>query len=144
MKPNVYFNTGLLRFVFQISGGAFILRGGENCDVVLARGYSGAPGYVNEPFFVDRKGLGPIPVGLWHIEAPRTHARFGPVCFFLQAEKGTEIYGRSGFYIHGDNARGDGSASTGCIVLDRRTRDLIAAFWTAGVRRLHVHNGVQG
>lgn len=144
MKPDVYFNGGFLRFVFQISGGAFVLRGGTNSDIVLARGYSGAPGFTNEPFFVDRKGKGPIPPGLWHLEAPADHPRLGPLCFFLQAEKGVELYGRSGFYIHGDNARGDGTASNGCIVLDRRTREVIAALWKAGVRLLHVHNGVQG
>ncbi len=35
------------------------------------------------------------------------------------------MYGRSGFYIHGDNGKGDYSASEGCIILELKFRNAI-------------------
>jgi hypothetical protein len=39
----------------------------------------------------------------------------------LQMQKGS-LFGRSGFLIHGDNSKGNSSASNGCIILPRWAR----------------------
>jgi len=44
--------------------------------------------------------------------------------------------GRSGFLIHGDNSKHNFSASEGCIILSRSTRDAISS---SGITRLEVN-----
>lgn len=93
----------------------------------LGEGYSGKPPYVNDPDAQDRQGLGPIPRGRYRVCSAFQHQRLGPVCMWLRPLEGTEMFGRSGFLIHGDNRRGNRTASSGCIVLPRNVREAIAA-----------------
>jgi hypothetical protein len=53
----------------------------------------------------------------------------------LDPSPGNDMHGRSGFYIHGDNNRGDNSASTGCIILGKAIRKRIG---NSGDNTLHV------
>jgi hypothetical protein len=53
----------------------------------------------------------------------------------LTPDPGNDMHGRSGFYIHGDNGKGDRSASEGCIILPRAVRERIH---DSGDTRLHV------
>ena len=93
---------------------------------ILARGYSGHPPYVNDPEAQAIKAGGPIPRGRYRVGAPFDHVRLGPVVFFLEPMDPALMFGRSGFFIHGDNAYGNRSASFGCIVMGRKTRDDLA------------------
>ena len=96
----------------------------ELCGVQSAA-YSGRGEGRNNPAMQNRRNIGPLPRGLYAIGAPvATH---GPVTLPLTPHRDNEMNGRSGFLIHGDNAKGD--ASRGCIIADRDTRDLIAAMW---------------
>lgn len=90
-------------------------------------GYAGKGMWMNDPGSIREKNLGPLPVGSYAIGSPRLHPRLGPLAFRLDPIPGTEMYGRSGFFIHGDNARGDHSASSGCIILNRMARSVIAS-----------------
>ena len=45
----------------------------------------------------------------------------------LSPKPGTDTLDRSGFMIHGDNAAANHTASEGCIILSRTTRNMIAA-----------------
>lgn len=97
-------------------------------DACVGSGYSGAPGYVNDPASVSLPDKGPIPPGLWSIGAPVDilHS-LGSFCLPLTPMAGTDALGRSGFFIHGDNSsRPPRSSSEGCIVTDRATREFIA------------------
>lgn len=68
-------------------------------------------------------GQGPIPKGRWRLGYRQHHPRLGPAAIPLDPEEGTATKGRSGFFIHGDNGRGDRSASSGCIILPKLVRD---------------------
>ncbi len=107
--------------VFQISKGLL------SCDgVTLGPGYSGAPGHVDNPADEGLRGLGPIPEGMWLVDAPVDDPHTGPFSLPLFPLQGTVTNGRSGFFIHGDNAKGDQSASHGCIVCARAIREQIS------------------
>ena len=95
--------------------------------VFLVRGYSGHGEGLNNGLFQYVHNVGPIPVGLYSVGPPVLHPGLGPVVLQLKAHPYTETKGRSGFYIHGDNAKGDQSASEGCIVIGRAERQSVAS-----------------
>ena len=75
----------------------------------------------------------------WLVGFGLDHPRLGKQAIPLQPENVENLAGRFGFYIHGDNSRGDFSASTSCIILGRSVRDCIdhLSRWS-GIRRLVV------
>jgi hypothetical protein len=95
-------------------------------DQLITTGYSGFEESKNRPECERLKGIGPIPRGRYHIGERFESESHGPVCMHLSPLKGTETYGRDGFLIHGDSVRRPGTASHGCVILDRHTRLLIA------------------
>lgn len=86
-------------------------------------GYSGRGVYRDDPGSTKEVAKGPIPVGLYRCEKAVNHPTLGPAAIRLDPGL-TPMFGRSGFLIHGDNARGDYSASSGCIIVGREVRDL--------------------
>lgn len=107
---------------------------------LVAVGYSGQPGYKNDPTKQHLKGLGPIPRGKWKITEKYDSKNVGPFTLKLQAvdvrfDDVHDVTGRSAFRIHGDSIRNPGSASNGCIILSRHVRELI---WNSGDRDLEV------
>jgi RHS repeat-associated protein len=93
-------------------------------------GYSGHDEGVNTPDMQSVPFVGPIPQGTYAIGEAYYHKRpdgsgLGPVTMNLDPNKATDTFDRDLFRIHGDNGRGDKSASEGCIVLPRKTRDRI-------------------
>lgn len=119
------------------SSGHLVLCSNEGGRCILARGYSGAPGYVNDPRSEGKIAKGPIPKGVWKLGHAVDHKTLGPVAIPLEPVEVPSLRrsGRSGFYIHGDNAKNDRSASRGCIVVHRATREAIRAL---GIRVLTV------
>ncbi|MEX2245050.1 MAG: RHS repeat-associated core domain-containing protein, partial [Fimbriimonadaceae bacterium] len=94
--------------------------------VLKGTGYAGTAGdHRNNPDSEDLEEQGPLPKGEYKISKRKTTKREGrPLdCFWIDPVAGTEMYGRTGMLIHGDNSRGD--ASTGCIVLSKGLRDEI-------------------
>lgn len=102
------------------------MHGGRSGLRLVATGYAGAPGFVNDPDADHLRNKGPLPRGLYLIQL-RPHQRFAPPALYLAPWPETEMHGRSGFWIHGDNARLNRSASSGCIILDRNARARIRA-----------------
>ena len=109
-----------MAWVYYINSGE-LWQGSE----IVARGYSGRRPFLNMAAATDRIGLGPIPIGYWTIGNGVDHPNLGPLSIALYpiTYKGP----RSAFFIHGDNAKRDQSASRGCIILDRRIRDMLNA-----------------
>jgi hypothetical protein len=107
-------------WIYAIASGA-LSRDGEICG----RGYSGRGEGRDHPDKVTVPMVGPIPPGRYRIGPAYRHARLGPVTMNLDPLPGTDMFGRSLFRIHGDNAAHD--ASHGCIILSRALRDEIAA-----------------
>ena len=93
---------------------------------LVCTAYSGHGDGVNNPEMEDVRGVGPIPRGRWIIGTAEKHPRLGPLAMPLHPS-GHDAHGRSEFFIHGDNARGDRSASHGCIIVPRAVREDIAA-----------------
>jgi len=89
---------------------------------LMATGYSGKGIGRNNPDFQSIPRVGPIPRGVWTILPAKNHPRLGRVSLPLEAVGTHPIFERSGFYIHGDNAASDGSASEGCIILPHHVR----------------------
>lgn len=92
----------------------------------LGAGYSGHPPYVNDPDAEALASRGPIPRGTYRAIGPFDHNTLGPMVWFLAPDPANRMQGRSGFFIHGDNAFGNRSASHGCIVLPRLVRAKLA------------------
>ena len=96
-------------------------------------GYAGNGKGLNNPDMENVVRVGPLHCGFYNIGEPYTHERLGPLVMKLDAWE--PLFGRSAFRIHGDNAKGDKSASEGCIILPRIARQAII---DSGVRVLAV------
>ena len=99
---------------------------GPDANIPIGRGYSGQPPYVNQPGAQALVARGPIPRGIYRLVGPCDTIRLGPVVYYLDPSPDNNMYGRSGFFIHGDNAFGNQTASHGCIILHRKVREKIA------------------
>jgi hypothetical protein len=110
---------------FSISDGQIISGNGP----VLGPAYAGHPPHVNDPNACEMVGIGPIPPGLYEIGPPIDRPKsVGVYAMALEPCVGTDTYGRSGFYIHGDDAaKSPQSSSDGCIVASRPVREAIWA-----------------
>jgi type VI secretion system (T6SS) effector TldE1-like protein len=91
----------------------------------VATGYAGAGVCENQPAMQWASDRGPIPRGLYTIGPPRDDDQMGPFCLPLEPDPNNEMHDRFGFYMHGDNDTG--TASTGCIIMPRTTREQVAA-----------------
>jgi len=101
---------------------------------VLTKGYSGSPEGKNDPVKEHIPEVGPIPRGKWKITALRLMTLHrGP--YVLTLEPLGDTHGRSAFLIHGDSISKPGTASKGCIILQRWARE---AIWKSGDRDLEV------
>src|SRR5882672_11016886 len=76
-------------------------------------GYSGRDDGRNNTAMEAHPDVGPIPRGRYKIGPAHDHPKLGPIVFDLTPEPGTNVFTRSAFRIHGDNAAHD--ASHGCI-----------------------------
>lgn len=109
-------------WTFRQTDGALIRDG-----AMVGEGYSGHGRGRNNPTLESHVEMGPIPRGRWKIQFPPYQSvNHGPLCMRLVPAVGTDVFGRSGFLIHGDSAEHPGQASLGCIVLARPIREQIA------------------
>lgn len=92
---------------------------------VVANGYSGRGEGKNNPKMQAMKKTGPVPRGTYTIGPPYEDPHKGPCVMRLTPDPSDEMFGRSGFLIHGDNSKHD--ASEGCIILGPLTRLAVAA-----------------
>jgi hypothetical protein len=100
-----------------------LLHNGE----VIGFGYSGHGAAKNKPECQDQKGTGPIPCGLYTVEeAAFQDHELGPIVMRLTASPRNNMFGRSGFYMHGDSVQHPGDASCGCIVIGYNVRLQVA------------------
>lgn len=92
--------------------------------------YSGHGEGLNNPDKENERGVGPLPRGVYRIVQWRNDPHLGPCVAQLQQVKG-DNFGRSGFYIHGDNTALNHSASDGCIIAPH---DVRVAFQASGIQ----------
>lgn len=107
---------------------------------LLAQCYSGLGLSKNVPGDQGKVGQGPIPKGVYTLSAVTYRGvggPHGPFVIVLTPDPGNEMFGRSGFLIHGDSVSAPGTASHGCIVTvgGRMVREKI---WAQDCHRLTV------
>lgn len=91
-------------------------------------GYAGRDAGKDNPAMQDRANVGPLPRGTYTVSLePFVHDRCGQYCLRLTPDPANEMFGRSGFLIHGDSIERPGTASHGCIVVPRGARQAIVA-----------------
>jgi hypothetical protein len=110
--------------------------------VSVAAGYAGGncgknPEGKNNPDMQDRKSIGPLPCGFYTFGQPVLQSHLGPFAIPLIPYPDNEMFGRGGFYIHGDTTPG-GNASEGCIILPRLIRNQL---WNSTDHKLEVVSG---
>lgn len=93
-----------------------------------AFGHAGNGPGKNNPDMQSVPNVGPLPVGEYMICRAAKHRRLGPVSMRLEPDPKNRMFGRSGFYIHGDCARDPGECSHGCIILPRHVREAVARY----------------
>lgn len=102
---------------------------------LIAVGYSGQPGWKNDPAADGERNKGPIPRGEYLIGPPRSTLAHGPYVLSLTPDGANEMHGRGNFLIHGDKVGAPGTASQGCIVLAKEARVTV---WERGDRLVRV------
>jgi hypothetical protein len=95
-------------------------------NIHVGVGYSGHGSGVNNPLMENVPCVGPIPRGTYTIGSFFTDHIKGPLVAHLTPLPGTELYNRSGFMMHGDNAAMNDSASEGCIIMAHTIRQQVA------------------
>ena len=110
-------------WIYQISSGMLV----DPNDDHAGDGYSGNGSALNDPSLTDIRDHGPCPRGRYTMGPWFTDPEKGPIVTHLVPDATNEMYGRSGFMIHGDNAAGNHSASDGCIILPHPVRAVLAA-----------------
>lgn len=120
-------------FEYQQSTGQFSQDGD-----MLATGYSGNGEEMNNPAMQTVRGHGPIPQGVYTIEAPAVDPVTGPVSMRLEPAAENQMFGRGDFLIHGDTAAMDHTASDGCIILPHDARVRVGEAVLAGDDQLTV------
>ena len=98
----------------------------DHSGLKLAQGYSGAGAGKNSVDAQAIEDVGPIPQGLYKIEPPVNTVTHGPAVLPLNPLPNNQMYGRSGFLIHGDSVVDPGNSSMGCVIMPRFARDRIA------------------
>lgn len=102
---------------------------------LIGLGYSGDPDHKNDPGATGLQDEGPIPEGIYQIGPPVDTVTHGPFVLPLSPDYRNEMYGRTGFLMHGDSVVDPGSASKGCIIMPRSVREIV---WASGDRILEV------
>lgn len=90
----------------------------------IGKGYAGHGEGLNNPKLEMVHNLGPIPKGVWDIGLFFDDKHLGP-CVAALRPTAQDVFGRGGFFIHGDNKRMNHTASDGCIILSKELRELI-------------------
>ena len=88
----------------------------EHNGVYMWTAYSGFGIGKNNPIYEQVHNIGPLPKGLWRFGAAINSSDLGPLAIPILPEPGTETYGRTDFYCHGEDAETPGCSSHGCVV----------------------------
>jgi hypothetical protein len=118
-------------WIYEQSNGKVIDRDG----CVRGMGYSGFADGKNNPSKQDVSNIGPLPRGIYKMTELFDSPVHGPACIRLQPLPETELFGRSGFLIHGDSKVHPGMASHGCII---QLHDVRLQMWNSGDRLVEV------
>ncbi len=88
----------------------------ERDGVLVLNCYAGHGDGINNPSLQDQHDVGPLPQGNYTMTALVDSPHTGIATIILDPDPNNEMFGRSGFRIHGDNGLGNRTASDGCII----------------------------
>jgi hypothetical protein len=96
-------------------------------NIYQTTGYAGGnegrnPEGRNNPAMEAVPNVGPLPRGIYAMGEPVEHSHLGPFAIPLTPDPANEMFGRSGFYCHGDTTP-PGNASEGCIIMPLAIRN---------------------
>jgi hypothetical protein len=127
--------------IYQQSTGILTYDSGS----VIATGYAGHGEGKNNPAMQNVEGVGPLPCGGYAIGEPIDKSNTGPFSLPLIPDATNEMFGRSGFYMHGGLSEPftepdgkviqPGQESDGCTIFPREIRELV---WNDTEHRLTV------
>ena len=116
--------TGLICEYSQ-SARTFICRDAAGQTYASCTGYAGNNQGLNNPLAQNQPNVGPLPQGTYTVGGTTT--RRGPNTRPLIPDPSNNMYGRSGFLLHGDNAALNNTASEGCIIIPPQCRTAVPA-----------------
>lgn len=87
--------------------------------------YSGHGDGLNNPDMEQVHGVGALPRGDYTIGPWHDDPHLGPMVARLIPKEWTQMFGRGGMYLHGDNRKRNHTASDGCVVEDYWPRKAI-------------------
>lgn len=141
LPPNVVEENKRVALVYSQSSGKLM----DMEDRLVGKGYSGAPGHVNDPDSQGRKDQGVIPEGTWTIgettwDRNETRGKGENLILLVPDAATAERVRRMGrdpntFYIHaGKQDPNDRSASQGCIIMKKDEREALRELQGAKIR----------
>ena len=94
----------------------------------VATGYAGGncgknPEGINNHDMQNVKSIGPLPCGLYSFGSVVLKSQLGQFAIPLIPDSANEMFGRGGFFCHGDTQELNHSASVGCIIMPRNVRN---------------------
>ena len=104
---------------------------------LISRGYSGNGQGMNNYKMENIVNVGPLPAGFYVVGDRFDSPEHGPDCLPLMPDPKNNMYGRSGFLIHGDSVTNPGCASRGCVILQKIIRDLIVQTLDKDLQVIH-------
>ena len=123
-------------WTFEIAGGSILNPDGSFAASAYSGGDKGQrPDGVDNVSDEATKNVGPLPEGIYTLGTPVDHSQLGPFAIPLIPDPSNQMYGRGSMYIHGDTAAMNHSASEGCIITNRNTRN---AMWVSSDHELRV------
>jgi type VI secretion system (T6SS) effector TldE1-like protein len=98
--------------------------------------YAGHGAGVNNPAMQNQHDIGPLPQGRYVMTALVDSPHTGLATIILDPHPANQMFGRSGFRIHGDNSAANRTASNGCIIAGHAPDR--TGIWHSGDRDLEV------
>jgi hypothetical protein len=99
-------------------------------------GYSGNREGLNNPAMESVRDVGPLPEGVYDMDAPIDHPRLGPFAIPLIPRPENVMHGRNGFYIHAKRKTEPQSEPVGTPMAELREVELSSDGCIAQVRAI--------
>lgn len=109
-------------WTFLITSGTLL----NHNNIPVGHGYAGHGEGLNNPSMCNVPDVGPLPVGNYKIGQPIHDDHVGVFALPLTPNPDNQMFGRSAFFIHGDNPALNHTASDGCIIMARAIRNDIS------------------
>jgi hypothetical protein len=108
----------------------------DHDGVPLLNCYAGHGAGVNNPAMQGQHDVGPLPQGRYTMTSLVDSPRTGLATIILDPDPANQMFGRSGFRIHGDNPAVNRTASDGCIIAGHAPDRV--GIWNSGDHLLEV------